>query len=76
VATNISTVQQFIIDGENGFLVRTDDEWVNALVKLIDSPLLRKKVGENARRTVLEKFSKHVVKKQYLSVLESVVGND
>jgi glycosyltransferase involved in cell wall biosynthesis len=72
VATDISTVQQFIVDGLNGFLVRTDDEWVDKLVELIDSPALRKKAGENARQTVLEKFSKHVVKKQYLSVLESV----
>jgi glycosyltransferase involved in cell wall biosynthesis len=72
VATDISTVQQFIVDGLNGFLVRTDDEWVDKLVELIDSPALRRKAGENARQTVLEKFSKHVVKKQYLSVLESV----
>jgi glycosyltransferase involved in cell wall biosynthesis len=74
VATDISTVQQFIIDGKNGFLVKTDDEWVNKLVELIDSPSLRKEVGENARKTVLEKFSKHVVKRQYLSILDSIVG--
>lgn len=75
VATNISTVQQFIIDGKNGFLVETEAEWINSLVKLIDCASLRKEVGENARQTVLEKFSKHVIKKQYLSVLESTIGN-
>lgn len=76
VATDISTVQQFIIDGENGFLVKTAGEWVNKLVELIDSPMLRKEIGTNARRTVMEKFSIHVIKKQYLSILESTIGND
>jgi glycosyltransferase involved in cell wall biosynthesis len=71
VATNISTVQQFIVDGKNGFLVETDNEWANTLVKLIDCPSLRKEVGKNARQTVLENFSKHIIKKQYLSVLEA-----
>lgn len=76
VATDISTVQQFIRDGENGFLVKTDKEWTDKLARLIDSPSLRKEIGENARETVLEKFSKHVIKKQYLSVLESTIEND
>lgn len=72
VATNISTVQQFIVDGENGFLVETDGEWTHRLIELIDSPSLRKQVGEKARQTVLEKFSKNVIKEQYLSVLKGV----
>lgn len=76
VATDISTVQEFVVDGKNGFLVKTDDEWVKTLVKLIDSPSLRKEVGENARQTVLEKFSKHVIKNQYLSILHGTSGND
>lgn len=76
VATDISTVQQFIANGENGFLVKTDDEWVEALTKLIDSPLLRKEVGENARQTVLEKFSKNVIKKQYLSILDETIESN
>ncbi len=76
VATDFSTAQKFIIDGVNGFLVKSDDEWVDKLVELIDSPLLRKEVGTNGRQTILEKFSKHVVKDQYLSILNSVVGSD
>lgn len=73
VATDISTVQQFIEDGKNGVLVKTVDEWVFALSGLIDSPELRQKIGQSARQTVLEKFSKHVVREQYLEVLESTV---
>lgn len=76
VATNVGTVQQFIVDGENGFLVETDTEWINKLIELIDSPSLRKESGLNARKTVLEKFSKCVIKNQYLSVLENTIRDD
>ncbi len=76
VATNIGTAQQFIEDGKNGFLVETESEWVNTLVKLIDCSWLRKEVGENARQTVLKNFSTHVIKQQYLSVLESATKSD
>lgn len=72
VATNISTVQQFIQSGENGFLVNTEQEWIETLVELIDNPTLRKKIGENARITAVQKFSRTVIKGEYLSVLNSV----
>ncbi|MBK7932405.1 MAG: glycosyltransferase [Acidobacteria bacterium] len=48
VATDISTVQQFIEDGKNGILVKTVDEWVFALSELIDSPELRRQIGQCA----------------------------
>lgn len=76
VSTDISTVQQFVRDGENGLLVKTNEDWVEALVKLIDSPALRKSIGEKARQTVLERFSKHVIKNQYLSILDRTLKND
>ncbi len=74
VASNISTVQQFIVDHENGLLVENDIQWVEALTELIDSPALRKRVGENARRTVMTRFSKHVVREHYLNVLGAVLA--
>jgi len=74
VASNISTVQQFIVDGENGCLVDNDDQWVDRLVELIDDPELRQKIGRNARNTVLARFSKKVVGREYLKVLETTVG--
>lgn len=72
VCTDISTVQQFIINGENGFLVRTETEWVEALIKLIDDAELRRTVGANARKTVMERFSYDVIKHQYLTILNEV----
>jgi L-malate glycosyltransferase len=72
VSTNISTVKQFINNDENGFLVSSDDEWVQTLIKLIDDADLRRRIGVNARKTALQKFSRDVIKKEYLAVLNSV----
>jgi L-malate glycosyltransferase len=73
VATNIGTTPLLINHLENGWLVKTDEEWVEALVTLINNPDLRRQLGEQARKTVLENYSKHVVKLQYLSILNQQV---
>lgn len=74
VATNIGTTPRLITHLENGWLVKTDDEWIEALETLVRNPDLRRKLGEAARKSVLENYSKHVVKSQYLSVLNKVTG--
>ncbi|MES2430039.1 MAG: glycosyltransferase family 4 protein [Bacteroidota bacterium] len=73
VSTDVSTVQRFVRNNENGFLVTTDDEWVTGLINLIDNPSTRERVGKKARKTVLEKFSTDVVTKQYLAVLNDTI---
>ena len=69
VATNIGTTPRLINHLENGWLVKTDDEWIEALETLINDPNLRKQLGEAARKSVLENYSKNVIKSQYLSIL-------
>lgn len=48
----IRQYQETIIDGENGFLADTADEWYNSLSKLIEDAKLRKEMGEKAFNTV------------------------
>lgn len=69
VATNVGTTPKIITHHNNGWLVKTDEEWIEALETLICNPELRKKLGENARKTVLEKYSKHNIRLEYLSIL-------
>lgn len=72
VATAIGANFRVIENGESGFLVNTDGEWVNALSKLIENPELRKEIGEKARARVEALYSINANKKVYLNILKEV----
>lgn len=71
VASIMSAVgvnNQIIEHGENGLLVSNETEWLENLILLIEDAALRKKLGENGRKTVLEKYSVNTYKAAYLDV--------
>ena len=72
VATNVGTTPRIIRDGENGILVRTDAEWLEALERLVRNPHLRRRLGEAARLDAVEKFSVQAIAADYRRVLASV----
>jgi glycosyltransferase involved in cell wall biosynthesis len=77
VATGIGTAPMIIRDGENGLLVRTEQEWVGALERLIDDPELRRRLGEQARKDAVERYSTQAIAAYYRRVLDSVMaGSD
>lgn len=59
VATNVGGIPEMITSGYNGVLIppKDVDSLVNALVLLIENDYLRRKIGKNARKTVLKKFT-------------------
>jgi glycosyltransferase involved in cell wall biosynthesis len=59
---------EIISHGENGFLASTDEEWFDALCYLIDNPNERKRMGENARQTIIDFYSVASQKGRYLEV--------
>jgi L-malate glycosyltransferase len=73
VGSDIGTTPLVIRDGENGFLVRTEKDWLEALKRLIDDPDLRRRMGEQARRDAVASFSVQAVAGAYRKVLASVV---
>jgi glycosyltransferase involved in cell wall biosynthesis len=72
VASPVGTTPSLYARGEIGYMAGTDDEWVAALARLIDDEALRQRMGETARRVAEEFYSKTVVRRQYLDVLDSV----
>ena len=66
IATEVGHTPKIISHNINGWLVKTAEDWSYALETLIKNPSLRKKLGEEARATGLAKFSKHVIKSNYL----------
>jgi glycosyltransferase involved in cell wall biosynthesis len=59
VASAVPQVNEVIQNGWNGFLFDPEnlDEFTNKVLKLVDSPTLRKRLSTNARKTVLEKYT-------------------
>ena len=74
VASAVGTTPLLYEHGEIGFMVRTDDEWLEALKTLIDRPELRGRMGETARRVAVEHYSREAVRTQYLRILDQVSG--
>lgn len=74
VATNIGANPRVIEDGRSGFLVRSEDEWVDALERLIADPELRRRMGTEARLRVERLFSVEANKGRYLSIFHRVYG--
>ena len=75
VATNVGTTPMIIRDGENGLLVCSPEEWLAALARLIDDPELRRRLGEQARRDAVRKFSTKSVAADYRRVLALTMGD-
>ena len=74
VATDAGTTPLIVRDGENGLLVRTDEEWLRALELLMDRPDLRRRLGEQGRRDALAKYSVKSVAAKYRQVLSSLTS--
>lgn len=74
VASAVGTTPLLYEHGEIGFMVRNDEEWLEALKTLIDNPDLRERMGATARRVAVEHYSREAVEVQYLRILDEVSG--
>lgn len=73
VASNVGNTPRVIHHEVNGLLVRSEDEWLSALRRLLDEPELRRRLGEQARRDVLARYAKQAVAAQYRQVLSAAL---
>src|SRR6201999_1317649 len=60
IASPVGANRQVVQQGVNGFLADTTEEWAEALRKLAD-PELRRRMGEEARKTVADQYSSAVI---------------
>ena len=60
--------------GVTGFHATSPIEIAQAVLHLVDDPLLRAAVGERAKRVVTERYSMQAVAPQWMRALEQVVA--
>ncbi len=73
VVSPIGVNTDIVQDGVNGFVAGSDEEWIEKLSILIENFELRKKLGQEARKTVVEKYSVDANKHKYLEVLQKAI---
>lgn len=47
----------FVTEGKDGFIANDLAEWEEKISRLIENPLLRKEIGENAQKRMLEEYN-------------------
>lgn len=72
VATAIGSNFRVMENGLSGFLVNTEDEWVETICMLAKDKDLRQFIGENARKRVEQRFSIEANKFTYLDILNNI----
>jgi len=76
IASDIPANRELITNGEHGFLVRPGDSVAFAQYadRLLAEPELAKRLGEAARRKIIEEHSVEAMVEAYASLYESVVA--
>ena len=74
ISTKVGGVLEIIQDGKNGLLVpaKHPEELAEAILRLYRDQKLRSRLGEKARKTVLDRYTAEKVVNQYLETFESV----
>lgn len=74
IASPIGIIPDYIQDGVNGFLANSDQEWIEKISLLMESPSLRKKMGQAARETIKQRYSAEVWVPTIKEIFASVVS--
>lgn len=74
VASNIGWAHEMIEEGKEGFLVHPTqhDKFASRIVELLNNPILRERLGGNARIKVIKNFSAEIVAKHSVKYYNSI----
>lgn len=71
VTVNASMMPEIIENGVNGFISNNKDELKQYLIQILNDNDLREKLGNNARQTILEKFSEQSFIDKWNSIFDN-----
>ncbi|MDA2922511.1 glycosyltransferase family 4 protein [Patescibacteria group bacterium AH-259-L07] len=73
IGTNVRGIREIIQHKENGYLCETSAESIQkAIVEVLNNDGLRQKMGQNARKTILENFSLEKILDKEIKIYESL----
>lgn len=71
VMSAVGVNNDIIKNGENGFLIYSENEWMDVLSKLIDNAEIRIEIGNKGRETVMKNYCVKAHKHSYLEVFKN-----
>ncbi|MBL7919605.1 MAG: glycosyltransferase [Bacteroidia bacterium] len=71
VMSAVGVNNDIIINGENGFLIKSENEWMEVLSRLIEDVELRNLTGNKGRETVIKDYCVKAHKHSYLEVFKN-----
>jgi len=74
LGANVRGINEVIKHGYNGWLVETDSENIKSgIIKLMSNSNLRKKLGQNARKTIEEKYSLEKILEKEVKIYNKLI---
>lgn len=74
VVSPVGVNTDIVTNGVNGFIADKKEAWIEKISSLIESPELRKQMGEKARQTVIERYSVLAHQDTYVKVLNNLLS--
>ncbi len=72
VVSDVGPNRAIVEEGVNGFLAKSEDEWVEKLSRLIEDSQLRVKIGAAGRKTIMTKHSLQVNAPKLFDIIQMV----
>ncbi len=78
ISTTVGSVPELIEDGIEGILVPERDEnaLADAIIKLIDNPTLRRKLGQNGRMKIIKEFNIKTQVNRLVEIWQTIIDNN
>lgn len=75
VCSEIEAFEEIVEDGENGFTASSSEDFAEKILKVFSDPSLAEYLSQNARKTVVEKFSLQKMLHETLAYYTDIINN-
>ena len=75
IGSKLGGIPELVINEKNGYTYRNKQELENKMRLLFNNPELAKRLGNNAKKDAIEKFSKEVYYEELMEIYKGVIEN-
>ena len=72
LASPVGVNKKILDHGNNGYFIRNKKQWEKYILKLKNNSILRKKMGLNGKKKILNEYNIKVYQKKYLEIIREI----